>query len=49
MMNMTYKLAMAASRDAGNRSMKRAGRAKWSRADYNAAVVEFNRLWPSSR
>ena len=46
MMELTREIAYAASRDAGNRRMRRAGRSKWSRGDYNAAVREFNRLWP---
>lgn len=47
-MRMTYQLAMAAARDAGNRSMREAGRTKWNQADYNAMVREFNRLWPQT-
>lgn len=52
MVTVTYDTAMAASRDAGNRAM-RARLAqdpdaphRWSVDDYNAAVREFNRLWP---
>jgi len=44
---MTYDLAMAAARDAGDRHMCEADRTKWNQADYNAMVREFNRLWPS--
>ena len=44
---MTRELVWAAATDAGNRSMHKAARTKWSRADYNAAVREFNRLWPT--
>ena len=44
---MNYKLAMAAAKDAGDRSMRKAGRRKWSQADRNVAVREFNRLMPS--
>ena len=40
----TYEIAHAAGWDAGNRSMKKAGRKKWSREDFNAAVKETNRL-----
>jgi hypothetical protein len=47
-MRITYQLAMAAARDTGNRSMRQSGRDKWSQADYNAMVREFNRLWPYS-
>lgn len=42
---MTENLARAAAQDAGNRSMRKAGRKTWSREDYNEAVREFNRLW----
>ena len=44
-MMMTQQIARAAAQDAGNRSMRAAGRSKWNRADYNSAVAEFNRLW----
>lgn len=47
-MKMTYKIAMAAAQDAGNRSMKKAGRKKWSKADYNVAAKTFNDLFPPS-
>ena len=43
---LTYDLAMAAARDAGNRSMRKAGRKAWNEHDYNAAVQEFHRLIP---
>lgn len=46
---MTYPLAMSAGRDAANRRMRAAGRTKWNRADYNAAVREFNRLYPKKQ
>jgi hypothetical protein len=46
---LTRKLAWAAATDAGNRRMREAGRTKWSQGDYNAAVREFNRLWPLER
>jgi len=41
---MTYPLAMAAGRDAGNRSMRRAGRNQWDEDDWNAAAETFERL-----
>ena len=41
---LTYNLIHAAAWDAGNRSMRDAGRDIWSVDDYNAAVDEFNRL-----
>jgi hypothetical protein len=40
---------MAAAKDAGNRSMRAAGRATWNRADYRAAVREYDRLIPRPR
>jgi hypothetical protein len=43
-MTMTYQIAMAAGRDAGNRSMKAAGRSEWNEADWNAAAAETQRL-----
>lgn len=46
-MTLTYSIAMAAARDAGNRAMRAAGRTVWSRADYNAMAAEFARLAPS--
>jgi hypothetical protein len=44
---MTDALARAAATDAGNRSMRAAGREKWDAGDYDAAVAEFNRLRPA--
>lgn len=41
-----YALAMAASRDAGERSRRAAGRERWSVEDYDAACAEFARLVP---
>jgi hypothetical protein len=46
---MDRELAMAAGRDAANERMRSAGRTAWSRADYNAAVRTFNRLYPIER
>ena len=43
----TYELAMAASRDAGNRSMRAAGRTAWNEDDWNVAVATFERLYPA--
>lgn len=42
MIKATYKMAMAAGKDAANRRMTSQGRTSWNRADYNhaAAVVE---------
>lgn len=42
----TRLLAWSAATDAGNRSMRAAGREAWDETDYNAAVAEFERLWP---
>jgi len=35
----TYAIAMAAGRDAGNRSAARAGRTAWNEADHAAACA----------
>jgi hypothetical protein len=43
---MTYELAMSCAKDVANRRMRAAGRTTWNRADYNAMVREFNRLFP---
>lgn len=45
---MNREIAWAAATDAGNRSMRQGHRSKWSRADYNTACAEFNRLWPET-
>ena len=44
---MTYGIAHAAGQDAGNRSMRKAGRLSWNDDDYAAACAEFERLWPA--
>jgi hypothetical protein len=36
--------ARRAGQDAGNRSMRKAGRKKWSQADWNAATREYHRV-----
>lgn len=43
-MQITYKLAIAAGRDAANRRMQKAGRIAWNRADYNHAARVVARL-----
>jgi hypothetical protein len=43
---MTRQLAHAAATDHANRRMRAGGRTAWDVDDYNAAVAEFNRLWP---
>ena len=42
---MDYQLAHAAAWDAGNRSMRQAGRDQWDKVDYQACVKEFERLY----
>jgi hypothetical protein len=44
-MILTYKFAMAAAQDAGNRAMRAAGRHAWARADFDVACATFDRLW----
>jgi hypothetical protein len=44
---LTDALVRAAGVDAGNRDMRLAGRARWSREDFNAASLEFARLAPA--
>jgi len=44
---MTTELARAAATDAGNRSMRAAGRSKWNQDDAIAAHREFSRLNPA--
>jgi hypothetical protein len=41
------ELVRAAAHDAGNRHMRKNGRGVWNEEDYNAAVAELDRLWPS--
>jgi len=41
----TYKEAMAAGQDAGNRSMKAGGRTEWNEDDWNAAQAVVQRLY----
>jgi hypothetical protein len=43
-MTLSYKLAMAAAQDYGNRLMKRGGRKAWSVGDYRRACAELERL-----
>lgn len=44
---MNREWARAAGFQVAAESAKKAGRRAWSRADYNRAVREFNRLWPA--
>lgn len=44
MTTLTQDLARAAATDAGNRSMRKAGRTKWDADDFNAAAQEYDRL-----
>lgn len=43
-MQVTYKVAMAAGQDAGNKSMVAAGRTTWNRKDYNVAAAVVTKL-----
>lgn len=45
----TRELASAAARDAGNRSMRAAGRAAWDADDWDAAAALFEYLCPVER
>ena len=42
-----YEIAHAAATDAANNQMRKAGRKKWSKADYNLACKTLNKLWKS--
>jgi len=44
-----YAIAMAAGRDAGNRSARRAGRTAWNEHDYCAAIACFAKLTQADR
>lgn len=46
---LTRDLAWAAAQDAGDASMRKAGRTHWSAEDYNVCVRTFERLWPEER
>lgn len=48
-LTITRGIAWAAATDAGNRSMRTAGRNGWNRSDYNTAARTFNTLWPEPR
>lgn len=43
---LTQQIAFAAAQDVAQRLMRKAGRKVWSEDDYNAAVREYERLWP---
>lgn len=43
-MTVTYKVAVAAGRDAGTRSMRAAGRTQWNEEDWSAAAAVTARL-----
>jgi hypothetical protein len=43
-MKVTYRIAMAAGRDAADRNMKAAGRTRWSEEDWNVAAETVARL-----
>jgi hypothetical protein len=40
----TEKLALAAGLDAGNRSMRKAGRTSWDVSDWDVATAEYMRV-----
>lgn len=46
---MTYELAMAAGKDAGNYSMRKDGRTHWNQKDWNVMARTVNKLWPISK
>lgn len=46
---LTRQIAWAAATDAGNRSMRKAGRTSWTEEDFNTAAKEFDRLWPQEK
>lgn len=43
-LEMNYTFAMAIGKDAANRQMRKAGRTKWSVADYNLACRTVEKL-----
>jgi hypothetical protein len=43
-MTVTYQVAMAAGRDAGNRSMREANRTEWNDTDWNTATKTTEQL-----
>ena len=45
-MELTRELARVAALDAGNCSMRAAGRTEWSEDDAAECTKEFDRLWP---
>ena len=44
LVGLTKAMCYAAGQDAGNRSMRAAGRVEWNEDDWNAAAAEFARL-----
>lgn len=49
MVELTYKLAMAAGQDAGNRNMRHAGRTVWNEDDWNVAAEIASELLATMR
>lgn len=49
MTKMTQEIARAAAQDAGNRSMRKAGRKVWNLEDYLLANCKYNELWPEEK
>ena len=46
---LTQPMIFAAGRDAGNRSMREAGRTQWNAQDMRAAIQETDRLFRAAR
>jgi len=49
MLKMNNKIAFAIGWDAGNQSMKKAGRAFWNDIDQDAAITAMNQVYPESQ
>lgn len=47
-LELTVDMIRMASMDAGNRSMRKAGRSAWNDDDFDAATAEWERLRPSA-
>uniref|UniRef100_A0A6M3JZ73 Uncharacterized protein n=1 Tax=viral metagenome TaxID=1070528 RepID=A0A6M3JZ73_9ZZZZ len=49
MFKMNQKIAYAIGWDAGNRSMKKAGRTSWNDTDKEAAITAMNQAYPEKQ
>jgi hypothetical protein len=47
-MKSTYKIAMAAGQDAGNRNMRKHGRTEWNGDDWNIAAEVMAQVMASA-